>query len=108
MNISPTDTNLHIYAKSSSPASISILFSQMYELDNPKSFEDYDNFGEVVSKVVSLDTDSKFDYTYEIPETDYIENPLDSQSFTNNSHPYNKFTISQIYCNDTTVTNKIK
>lgn len=36
-----------------------------------------------------------FNYTYQVKEEDLLENPLDSSSFVNSSHPYNPYTICQ-------------
>ena len=36
-----------------------------------------------------------FNYTYQVKKEDLLENPLDSISFVNSSHPYNPYTICQ-------------
>ena len=72
----------------------------------------------VISRIQALDTDGIFDYSYAIPEEDYIKDPLDPLSFLNSKHIFNKFTICKLtpttkkYMDNTTgditVTNKIK
>ena len=79
----------------------------MYPISCPDFVGNKDEYEEILKKIAELDHESKFDYTYQIPDTEYIENPLSGVSFTDGSHPYNKFTISQIYNVDTVVTNKI-
>ena len=86
---------------------LTIQFSKMYPISCPDFVGNKDEYKEILQKIAELDHESKFDYTYQIPDTEYIENPLSGVSFTDGSHPYNKFTISQIYNVDTVVTNKI-
>lgn len=72
----------------------------------------------VLERINNLDTEGRFDYSYEIPDEDYIEDPLLPLSFLNTKHIFNKFTICKIQpttkkymdntTGDITVTNKIK
>ena len=57
--------------------------------------ETINNFDDIVTKVAYYDTEKEFDFTYQVEEDRYIENPLKADSFMNPEHPYNKFTICQ-------------
>lgn len=51
----------------------------------------------VVADIVRLDNAKKeFDWMYQVPTEDEIPNPLDPDSFVNEAHPFNKFTICEI------------
>ena len=51
----------------------------------------------VVADIVRLDsTQKEFDWMYQVPTEDEIPNPLDPDSFVNEAHPFNKFTICEI------------
>lgn len=102
-----TGDNISINIHNIPECILTIQFSKMYPISKPDFMESTNEFDEILKKVAQLDHNQKFDYTYSIPDTEYIENPLSSISFTDGSHPYNKFTISQIYQIDTSVTNKI-
>ena len=64
----------------------------------------------VLQKMISLDSNNLYDYTYSINEDEYIQNPLDATAFLNVNHIYNKFTICQIETalNKLYITNKIR
>ena len=85
-----------------------------------RTYESYNGDFEtaVLDRINNLDTEGRFDYSYEIPDEDYIEDPLLPLSFLNAKHIFNKFTICKIQpttkkymdntTGDITVTNKIK
>ena len=50
----------------------------------------------VVADIGRLDTEKEFDWMYQVPTEDEIPNPLDPDSFVNEAHPFNKFTICEI------------
>lgn len=54
----------------------------------------------VVKTVFDLDLDKKFDCTYVPEDFIMIKNPLESDSFHNSKHFYNKFTIDMWHQND--------
>ena len=57
--------------------------------------EDGSEFNNHCALVKKLDKDNKFNYTHVIDSNVLIEDPLKSESFLNDSHIYNKFTICQ-------------
>lgn len=77
-------------------------------------FDSYkDNVLSFISDVISkLDINSEFNYLYQIPDDDLIDNPLNAASFLRSSHIYNKYSICEwspnSVGNDIRVTNKIK
>lgn len=54
------------------------------------------NYDDVLTRMQTLDTDGLYNYTYEVPEEDLVENPLSAKSFLNENHIYNKFAICQM------------
>ena len=59
-----------------------------------------------------ISSNKEFDYSYEVDADELVENPIDSKSFFDFNHEYNKFTIAQL---DTSslysgvyVTNKVR
>lgn len=50
---------------------------------------------DIINEVEMLDKDSIFNYTYKIPESVLISNPLESTSFFNSEHIMNSFTIGK-------------
>ena len=64
-------------------------------------YTEYDNIPNVeptdlVDKVQELNLNYLFDYSYQVDSDEIIKNPLDSMSFFELSHPYNKCTIGQL------------
>ena len=51
---------------------------------------------DLVDEVQSLDTDFLFDFSYQVSQDEKIDNPLDSMSFFESTHPFNKCTIGQL------------
>ena len=51
---------------------------------------------EFTSGVNTFVKGKNFNYIYEVPAADLVENPLEPESFWNASHPCNKYTIAQI------------
>ena len=72
-----------------------------------------DNVLAFINDVISkLDINSEFNYLYQIPDDDLIDNPLKALSFLKSSHIYNKYSICEwspnSEGNEIKVTNKIK
>ena len=53
-------------------------------------------FNAVLDEVIYLDKEKVFNYLYQVPVDDEIKDPLDSESFVNEKHCYNPYTICQI------------
>ena len=92
-----------------SDASYPISIGKLLKFEKPESMSD-GTFEAVLQRVFYLDTDNKYDYTYEVPDDNLIEDPLSSESFLNKNHIFNKFTICQIDTKNMSIymTNKIK
>lgn len=73
-----------------------LTLGQLYKYTENGNFNTPVTLQAMIDKVTSLDSAHKFDYTYKIPVDSLIENPLDGESFTNEHHPYNKYTICEI------------
>ena len=73
-----------------------LTLGQLYKYTDNGNFDSPIALQAMIDKVTSLDSAHKFDYTYKIPVDSLIENPLDGESFTNEHHPYNKYTICEI------------
>ena len=86
-------------------SSYTLTLGKLYKYTENGNFDNPVTLQAMIDKVTSLDSQHKFDYIYEIPVDSYIENPLDGESFTNENHPYNKFTICEI---DVSSLNNIK
>lgn len=69
-----------------------------------------ETFEALYRKVIDLDYKEVFDYTYQVPDEDLIENPLNPESFLNPKHICNPFTICQMDTSNMSIliTNKIK
>lgn len=80
------DIELSIEAKQK----CTITFSQLYMyVETDKTDQTF------MKKISYLDKNRYFNYLYQVPTEDLIEDPLDSYSFFNTNHIYNKFTIAQ-------------
>lgn len=55
-----------------------------------------EHFRAILQRVIALDPQKLYDYTYEVVDDELISNPILSESFFNSYHIYNKFTICQI------------
>lgn len=64
----------------------------------------------VLHRLINLDTENQFDYTYIVDEDELILNPLDAKSFFDSNHILNKCTIAQLdtATNKIYITNKLK
>ena len=51
--------------------------------------------GDIEARLMELDSNNLYNYTYQPASGEAIENPLSATSFLNNNHIYNKFTICQ-------------
>lgn len=84
-------------------------FDLAYKYDKPESMSQ-DLFNIIVNKIELLDRDRLYDFSYVVDKDILIENPLDSESFMNTNHIYNKFTICQMDTqnSDVYITNSTK
>lgn len=73
-----------------------IIFNPLHEYNTDGTiFNDTDYLDRIYNKTQQLDKNHYFNYTYEVPEEQLIENPLDATSFFKSAHIYNKNTIAQ-------------
>lgn len=82
-----------------------ITISTLYRYDNEVDET-------IMHRTYELDPDRVFDYTYDIPEDILIEDPLEADSFFDENHVFNPFTMGEWETsskkNKMIVTNKIK
>jgi len=62
---------------------------------------------DILENIGLLDKTARFNFLYEVPDSDLVEYPLMSQSFLNPDHPMNKFTICQYTLSDSSKRNDI-
>lgn len=55
-----------------------------------------DSFEAIKKRIIGLDEDDEYNYTFTPEGNDLIVNPLDPKSFWNSNHVYNKFIIPQL------------
>ena len=101
--------NLKIQTKCSKKGEYYIKFLPLFKCDlNSSAFDET----EIINRIVELDIDNIYNYTYTVPEADRINNPLLSQSFLDSNHIFNEFTICKWDTNSSNntfaVLNKIK
>lgn len=73
-----------------------IIFNPLHEYNTEGTiFNDTSYLDRIYNKTQQLDKNHYFNYTYEVPEEQLIENPLDATSFFKSAHIYNKNTIAQ-------------
>lgn len=73
-----------------------IIFNPLHEYNTEGTiFNDTSYLDRIYNKTQQLDKNHYFNYTYEVPEEQLIENPLDATSFFKSTHIYNKNTIAQ-------------
>ena len=73
-----------------------IIFNPLHEYNTDGTiFNDTGYLDRIYNKTQQLDKNHYFNYTYEVPEEQLIENPLDATSFFKSAHIYNKNTIAQ-------------
>lgn len=84
-------------------------FDLAYKYDKPETMSQ-DFFNIIVNKIELLDKDRLYDFSYVVDKDVLIENPLESNSFMNPNHIYNKFTICQMDTqnSDVYITNSTK
>lgn len=70
-------------------------FDLSYKYDKPDWISD-DFYTSVINRMRLLDRNKMYDYSYVVDKDILIKNPVDSGSFLNSNHIYNKFTICQI------------
>lgn len=91
--------------------------SPLYEIKNPikyskptisqSSREELPIFDSVVAAIADLDVDSRFDFTYNVPDSKLVMYPLDSTAFLDPNHPMNKFTICQYVISESKLRNDL-
>lgn len=69
---------------------------QIYSLIRYQKNKETDNFENFDLYLKQLNVDNLFDFTYRVPDSKLIENPLASESFFIDNHILNKYTIPQI------------
>ena len=73
-----------------------IIFNPLHEYNTEGTiFNNTAYLDRIYNKTQQLDKNHYFNYTYEVPEEQLIENPLDATSFFKSTHIYNKNTIAQ-------------
>ena len=73
-----------------------IIFNPLHEYNTEGPiFNNTAYLDRIYNKTQQLDKNHYFNYTYEVPEEQLIENPLDATSFFKSTHIYNKNTIAQ-------------
>ncbi len=84
-------------------------FDLAYKYNKPETMSQ-DFFNIIVNKIELLDKDRLYDFSYVVDKDILIENPLESNSFMNPNHIYNKFTICQMDTqnSDVYITNSTK
>jgi hypothetical protein len=70
-------------------------FDLAYKYDKKENMSQ-DFFDAIINKIYFLDKDKLYNFAYIVDKDVLIDNPLDSASFLNKDHIYNKFTICQI------------
>ena len=67
-------------------------------------------FNLVLNRMIDLDKNIKYDFTYQVPSETLIQNPLKGESFLDSNHIFNSNTICKIDVinTDLQITNKIK
>ena len=73
-----------------------ITIGELYRYDKPSEVESNTTFNAILDEVMYLDNKKVFDYLYQVPTDDEIRNPLDAESFVDENHFYNPYTICQI------------
>ena len=66
-----------------------------YDLDKSKYINTTDILKTTVEKIKEKDTERYFNYIYQLDDNNEIKDPLDSYSFFDKRHIYNKFTIAE-------------
>lgn len=112
LSLDLTNTNSNIVTGSlilkiitDTPEEDSKINTSLIKLSCPYKYtpHDYikDRYEELLNKVNTYNLDYVFSYTYQVPQSQLIEDPLNSVSFLNSGHPYNKFTICEWNISDT-------
>lgn len=76
-------------------------------VDDSGNTDSFVSYSDLITKIAALDTSDKFDFTYSIPDSQLIKNPLDSNSFLNINHIMNPYTICQLQMSSTHSTNHV-
>lgn len=77
-----------------------ITINKLFKYNKPENLSD-SQFANYINLIPQFDVDNEFLYTYEIPESVYIEDPLKPETFLNSHHIYNSFTICQLNTKNT-------
>ena len=70
-----------------------IVINKLFKYSTSLEADEFDRYVELIPK---FDEERKFNYTYSPSKNNMIEDPLDSESFLNPYHIYNKYTICQL------------
>ena len=94
--VSVENENLEYKLVITSNDSVTVVFNPLHEYATEGTiFSDATYLDRIYNKTQLLDTNHFFNYTYEVPEEQLIENPLEATSFFRSAHIYNKNTIAQ-------------
>lgn len=77
------------------PTNITVDNLLKYDLDKSKYINTTDILKTTVEKIKEKDTERYFNYIYQLDDNNEIKDPLDSYSFFDKRHIYNKFTIAE-------------
>lgn len=87
------------------------IFKSIYKYNHPSEDILSDReFNLVLNRMIDLDKNIKYDFTYQVPSETLIQNPLKGESFLDSNHIFNSNTICKIDVinTDLQITNKIK
>ena len=102
VNSSPVNVSIDKLFKYTQPVLTTDIYGNETKMTNGQ-------FDAIVSKMFNLDTNNDYVYTYVVNKDEEIKNPLEANSFLNDYHIMNKYTICQMSSNSNIeVTNKIK
>ncbi|MBO7731016.1 MAG: hypothetical protein J6S67_00635, partial [Methanobrevibacter sp.] len=90
-----SDVQLNFSVAGTISGTYTLTVGNPYKYEGPSNF-DANTYTAILNKVIYLDSAKKFDYIYQVPVDDEIEDPLDGESFVNEKHCYNPYTICQI------------
>lgn len=79
---------------------VTITVGDIYKFENNPDLVNC--FDEVKEKLIKLDKNQLYDYTYIVDDNDIIEDPLQPKSLWNKNHISNPFTIGQLNVNNIT------
>lgn len=81
-----------------------ITLNKLFKYEISKAIQESDKYNTYIKMMENIfDIDGQFKFTYQVPDENLIENPLDPVSFLNSHHIYNGYTICQLNVNDITL-----